>query len=126
MTEKDHRITDIVNRLDSLTLEANALTRELKELRDTNITSTTAAHPRIPVNTDQGSETEPRHRGGRSDVNKLNYFEIGDKVYITNNYRRRQGTQGTVVHVTTNQVTLRDENGKSHTRKYTNVKRLGL
>jgi transcription antitermination factor NusG len=103
MTDKDQRISDIIDKLDSLMLEANDLTRELKEQRK--------------------QEGKKSKRDESSTY--AHGFQKGDKVIITNVYRGRRGTIGIVTHTTKVQVTLLDESGTTHTRKFTNVSKIG-
>jgi hypothetical protein len=107
ITEREQRITDIINRLDSLTLEVNALTQELKTLigRD-------ESRARAYVTTKEDKETNDHN------------FKEGKTVIIRNGYQGLKGTVGTVTHTTKTQVTLLDRSGKSHRRKYTNVNRI--
>jgi ATP-dependent exoDNAse (exonuclease V) alpha subunit len=107
MTSNEKRISEIVDKLQSLTLEANVLANELSELRT------------------QG-DVKPLHSEKRDDDTKKKQihdhgFKKGDKVVITNGYRGKKGTTGTVTHTTKTQVTLRDESRKTYIRKYTNV-----
>lgn len=54
-----------------------------------------------------------------------NEFNIGDRVQITNNYRRQRGLQGTVTHVTQQQVSLRiDGERRVINKKKTNVRKI--
>jgi ATP-dependent exoDNAse (exonuclease V) alpha subunit len=92
------RISDIIDRLNALTLEANALICELRVL------------------------TSPGEPGDRKKDPSVNNFKKGDQVIITNNYRGQRGTTGVITHVTEKQVTLEDGRGKKFTRKFTNVK----
>jgi hypothetical protein len=107
MTERDKRITDIINRLDSLTLEANTLTRELRTL-----ISRDESRARAYVNKEEDKEINDHD------------FKEGQTVIIRNGYQGLRGTIGTVTHTTKAQVTLVDKSGKSHRRKYTNVNRV--
>jgi ATP-dependent exoDNAse (exonuclease V) alpha subunit len=104
MTDREQRISDIINRLESLTLEANGLVQQLQELRK-------------PDN-DPGRKEKDKNESPSND------FKEGEKVIITNNYRGKRGTIGTVTHTTKKQVTLEDDSGKSYIRKYTNVSRI--
>jgi hypothetical protein len=115
MTDKDQRITEIVNRLDSLTLEANALTRELREL--TRHEDDNRAYARSSTK-DERDTTRTRKQS--KNINDHD-FEEGDKVIIKNGYKGGRGTKGTVTHTTKTQVTLKDKTGKLYVRKYTNV-----
>jgi hypothetical protein len=117
MTEKEHHIKDIVNRLDSLTLEANTLTRELLTKDKTQSSTNAPTSKSADIN-------EPKQRQRGDGVTKLNNFEIGDRVHITNKYRGKQGIKGKVTYVSMNQVTLKDDAGKKYVRKYTNVKKI--
>jgi hypothetical protein len=105
----DARITSIIHRLDSLTLEANTLTRELKTLRSNQ------QRAYAPTATARATARNPPTR--------THEFEIGDRVIITNTYQGSRGTKGTVTYITDKQITLIDEKGKRHTRKYTNLRR---
>jgi hypothetical protein len=96
MTSKDQRITDIINKRDSLTLEANTLTQELRNLQE------------------QDSIVEHNHG-----------FKLGDSVVISNGYQGLRGTKGIVTHITTTQVTFQCRTGKTHRRKYTIVRKTG-
>jgi hypothetical protein len=99
MTSKDQRISDIINQLDKLTLEARTLTQELKALQEQANT--------VPT-------TEHEHG-----------FALGDSVVITNGYQGLRGTKGVVTKTTATQVTLQDKTGKTHRRKYTNIRKIG-
>jgi hypothetical protein len=97
MTDKEKRITDILNKLNSLTLESSILANELRALRDEHTGTTSTA--------------------------TTNDFKEGDKVTITNFYKGKKGTKGVVTRVTKKQVTIKDEAGKTHIRKLTNIKK---
>ena len=116
MTDKDDRISEIVNRLDSLTLEANTLTHELRELRRQDRAG--ATHGR------EGNEGDERQQQRNNEPVHAHGFSRGERVVITNLYTGRRGTEGTVTHTTRTQVTLRDGTGRTHVRKYTNVRKL--
>ena len=105
---REERITEIVDRLSSLTLEAQELTQELKDLR-----APPDVNPRTRVpNT---STLHPTHDHG---------FTEGNRVVIRNGYKGARGTQGIVIFTTKQQVTLQDGRGKTHTRKYSNLTRV--
>ncbi len=53
------------------------------------------------------------------------HLKEGDLVVIKNTYLGKKGTQGTVSHITKTQVTLQDRSAVFHTRKFTNVRRVG-
>jgi transcription antitermination factor NusG len=82
---KKHRISEIIKRLDSLPLEANAPTHELRALTQ---------------------------RSDQKEDPNLNKFKKGDQVIITNKYRGQEGRREFVTHTTTKQVTLEDNFGK--------------
>ena len=109
MTEKEQRILEIIDRIESLTSEANSLTQEVRDLRKEE--PTRAAVPRAAVVTKKDKNNTNDHD-----------FEVGDKVTIKNTYLGSKGTKGTVMHITKTQITLTDKSGKIHKRKYTNVK----
>jgi hypothetical protein len=105
MNEQDQRTNNIINQLEALSLETNELLRELRE---------TQPHERRTVaNTTPVQTRTPPHD-----------FAVGDRVVIANNYRRQRNTQGTVVYVTLQQITLIDAQGNRHTRKPTNLRKL--
>jgi hypothetical protein len=106
--DRKQRVSDIVDRLSSLTLEANLLTHELREL------GRTSGDPTHTPNEEEEKKSNPT----------TNDFEKGEKVVITNGYRGNKGTTGTVTHVTRTQVTFKDNSGKKHVRKFTNVTRV--
>ena len=116
MTEKERRISDIVSKLKSLTLEASVLTHELGELRRRN-------------------ESPPHAHGSKGDKVKSEIkkernpfyehdFKEGDRVVITNGYQRKRGTEGRVIHTARTQVTIKDQAGTIHIRKSKNIKRI--
>ena len=109
MRNNERRVQEIADRLEALSLESASLTRELRRL--TRSTQWTA----------DGGE---RNREETRSANNNRPLQVGDRVVITNRYRGRRGTEGTVVRVTSTQVTLRDSSGDEHTRKQTNVQRV--
>ena len=102
--EKSHqdKIKDLVNKLETLTIETRQLTQELKRLQE-NTTNLS-----INTNTQEAADSNP--------------YKIGDRVIITNSYRGKKGTRGSIIATTTSLVTLIDHNGKEYKRKHTNVK----
>lgn len=98
------RIQEIIERLDSLTLEANTLTKELRTL--------TSA---------QEDEDKPEAKQKVYPAGFLHDFRRGDRVKITNTYKGNKGKKGTVTSVTKTQVTLIDSDGETHTRRFSNV-----
>ena len=109
MSKREARISEIINRITALTLETNALATDLKLLTSTNW-----------IKKEEGT-------AGAQPIPKTTYhhgIEINDEVVITNYYKGSSGTRGSVVHTTNQQVTLRDDHGRLHTRKYTNVRKV--
>ena len=96
--DPEKRITNIIARLEELTIETQELIQELRQLH----TPTTNAHSSRP--------------------NFDHIFVLGDKVVITNNYLGKKGTRGIVTTVTAKRVTLTDSTGRKHTRKPSNLR----
>jgi regulator of replication initiation timing len=97
MTDKKKRISDIVNQIESLTLEANILTRELKKLRKQD-KGPTRAH-----GSKESDKDKPRHRQQeknrpRANPTHTHDLQEGDRVVITNGYLSSRGTNRTVFH----------------------------
>jgi hypothetical protein len=111
MTDKEQRISDIVDKLDSLTLEANVLTHELRE-------------PTKPTKDINYTTKRLIKEEEKKIASTTNDFVKGEKVIITNGYKGKKGSTGTVTHTTKTQVTFKDESGKTYVRKFTNVKRI--
>jgi hypothetical protein len=109
MADDEQRITDIVNRIGTLTLEANTLTNELRNLRERNYGTART------VQTETTVPNVPTFEHG---------FEIGDRVAITNRYQGKQGTEGIVTSITRTRITLQDVTGRKHIRKHTNVRNI--
>ena len=116
MTEKERRISDIVNKLKSLTLEANVLTHELGELRRPN-ESPLHAHG------SKGNKVKSVIKKEKNTSYEHDFIE-GDKVVITNGYQKKRGTEGTVIHTSRTQVTIKDQAGTIYVRKSVNLKRI--
>ena len=51
-------------------------------------------------------------------------LQIGDRVIVLNNYQDLQGTEGTVIRLSTTFVTLRTDTGREITRGNHNVRRI--
>ena len=51
-------------------------------------------------------------------------LRIGDRVIVLNNYQDLQGTEGTVIRLSTTFVTLRTDTGREITRGKHNVRRI--
>lgn len=117
MSGDERRITEIIDRLDALTIEASDLTGELRDLRR----RTRAAQREVPARTRTAQREVPRERS----VTTFEHgFEVDDQVVITNLYQGFRGTRGTVTGITSQFVTLRDANGRSYTRKCTNLRKV--
>jgi hypothetical protein len=100
---KQQRMSDIIDELEALSFKTNTLTHELKQLRQ------------------QGTQTRRRGPNGMA---RNHSFKKGDRVVIKNMYLGRKGTEGTVSYTTKTQITLLDDSGKLHTRKFTNIGRV--
>ena len=97
--EKDKRIANIILRLSTLAIETKELTAELQIITESNTTTSTF----IPNETDHS-------------------FQIGESVIITNNYQGKQGTRGTVIHISKKQIKIKDKEGIVHTRLHRNIR----
>ena len=95
----NRRISTIIDRLERLTIEAQDLTQELRQLQ---------SPPAIPQQLPTTNYDHP--------------YKIGDRVVITNSYLGKRGVSGTVTNTTEKRVTLTDDTGRSHTRKPSNIK----
>ena len=111
MTDKERRITELVDKLDALTLEANVVTHQLRELRR-------------PEEIQEPSHGPQRRTAALRKNTNDHDFQSGDKAIITNGYRGKRGVEGVVTSTTKTQVTLKDGSGKLYTRKHTNVNRI--
>ena len=105
----DLRTTEIIERLEVLTLEANTLVKELRQIKRQE--------------QEQEQEQDSNNQTAPPTNPKRNQYKIGDQVTIVNNYRGKKGTNGTVSHTTRTTVTLIDRTGKTYTRRHTNVTR---
>ena len=102
--ERKQQITLLINRLESLTLEANEVTRELQTLNSQ----------------EQGGTRQTGHS-----TNNTPSFEIGDRVIITNRYLGQHGIQGLVLKTTKKRVTFKNETtNRTYTRAHKNVRKL--
>jgi hypothetical protein len=99
MSGESERISEIINRLDAITLETSTLTQELKAIHRHN------------------SRTAHTQAGAAS----VHNYREGDEVVITNKYRDEKGTRGIIIYTTKTQITIIDGEGRQHTRKHTNV-----
>ena len=109
--KKEEQINQIINQLETLSLESVRLTKELKALQAT--TGTTETKKRIPL----------RRNPIQVLFTKDNPYNIGDEVEITNNYRRQKGISGVVTHVSKKQVKFTSPSGQEYTRSFKNVTR---
>lgn len=109
LTADTDRITEIINRLEALTIETTTLTTELRQLHLQ--TGATVSEPigQFPL------RVETFAHG----------ITVGDKVVITNNYKFQRGVIGTAVRVGETTIVLVDSAGREYQRKYTNVRNLG-
>ena len=105
MVRTDKEISDIIDELDSLSIQANALVRRLRRARLAEQGVRSGA---------QAPRTETYPHG----------YEVGDRVVITNRYLGQKNTQGQVTHITAQRVTLVDSSGNRYTRKPSNLRKL--
>ena len=103
MTRKEDRVTEIIDKLQTLSLKTNTLAKELAHLQE-----------------EVRQEKKDKDKNNQEEEPK-NTYTIGDRVTITNTYRGKKGTTGVIMNVTRTRVTLRDDFGKSHTRASLNV-----
>jgi hypothetical protein len=110
-----NRLSEIIQRLERIALETKDLTKELRELqqRDGRSARRTQEPPTPGL-----ARTTIR----TSTQDKLHEFEEGQAVIITNAYGNQQGTRGTIRNTTRTTISLVDETGRLHTRKYTNIR----
>ena len=101
--QEQQQITDIVNKLEVLSLRTSTLIRKLRQLQQ----------KRGHTNQAKPHNTEHNHD-----------LKEGERVVIKNTYLGKKGTEGTISYTTKAQVTLQDESGTFHTRKFTNVERV--
>ena len=106
----DKEIAAITRQIDTLVLDFNRQTNELKQRLD-KLKSDKRNKEVIDTGNDKG-EVE------RTEL------QLGDTVEITNNYLYKKGTVGVIVKLTKSRVTLRDTNNTLHTRSRNNVQRL--
>jgi hypothetical protein len=111
-----NRLTEIIQRLELISLETKSLTRELRELQQRDERDARRAN---------GRATQDTTRSARApDRSVLHSFETGQPVEITNAYGYLQGTRGIVTHATRTKINIVDSTGRTHTRKYNNVRLL--
>jgi chromosome segregation ATPase len=110
-----NRLSEIIQRLEHISLETTELTKELKELqqrdeRDARRANTLSAQHRA-IRTTQAPKRSELHN-----------FKQGQAVEITNDYGDLKGTRGVITNATRTRVTIIDNAGRSHTRKFNNIK----
>jgi hypothetical protein len=129
MTDKERLITDIINRLEILTLQTNILSRELRELREQDrrpartrrVFDGPAAPSTQHGTTRHAYQTKPV-QSARTPTYEHD-FQPGDRVIVTNGTKR--GLEGRVFQVVAGQqVTFRDQTGYTFVRKHTNLRKL--
>ncbi len=101
--QEQQQITDIVTELEILSLRTSTLICELRQLRQK-----------------RGHTDRTKSRNTEHDHD----LKEGERVVIKNTYLGKKGTEGTISYTTKAQVTLQDESGTFHTRKFTNVERV--
>ena len=106
--KKQVQINQIINQLETLSLETVRLTEELKALQGT--TGTTKRKKGNPL-------CNPIQVLFTND----NPYNIGDEVEITNSYRGQKGISGIVTHVSKKQVKLTSPAGQEYSRAFKNV-----
>ena len=111
--QKDN-ITDIVDRLEALTLQTNALVAELRAARLQELRENNARSQQWGPEVTPPRRTPTFHHG----------YEEGDRAIITNRYLGQRNTEGTVTHVTEQRVTIVDSTGNTYTRKPSNLRKL--
>jgi hypothetical protein len=102
---QEEKINQIVNQLETLSLESVRLTKELKALQATK-------KDRIPTR---------RANPIQVIFTNNNPYNIGDEVEITNNYRRQKGIIGVVTHASKKQVKFTSASGQEYSRAFKNV-----
>jgi hypothetical protein len=151
MADRERLITDIINRLEILTLKTNILSRELRELREQDrrpartrrvfdgpapSTHGTTRHSyrMKPVQSARTPTYEhdfqpgDRHSYRMKPVQSARTptyehdFQPGDRVIVTNGTKR--GLEGRVFQVARQQVTFRDQTGYTFVRKHRNLRKL--
>lgn len=114
----DTEIAAITQQIDSLVIDFNRKTAELKQ-RLEQLKSDKSKKTSI----DTGIDTS--NKGiDKDDSDSERELRLGDTVEITNNYLYKRGTKGVVVKITKARVTLRDTNNILHSRSHNNVRRI--
>ena len=103
-------INQIINQMETLSLESVRLTQELKALQDTIGTTT------------KKKKSNPLRNPIQVLFTKNNPYNIGDGVVITNSHRRQKGISGVVTHVSKKQVKFTSPYGQEYSRAFKNVR----
>jgi len=106
---KEEKINQIIDQLETLSLESVRLTKELKALQVTT------------SNTKKKAKVTTRANPIQVKYSRDNPYNIGDEVEITNNYRRQKGITGVITHVSRKQVKLTSVSGQEYSRAFKNV-----
>jgi hypothetical protein len=108
----EDNISSIIDRLEVLSLQTNALVLELRAARLREQGSDARAQ-RAPPATPPRQPATFRHG-----------YAVGDRAIITNRYLGQRNTEGRVTYVTEQRVTIVDGSGNLYTRKPSNLRRL--
>ena len=106
---QEEKINQIVDQLETLSLESVRLTKELKALQVT------------AGNTKKKNKVTPRANPIQVKYSRDNPYNIGDEVEITNSYRRQKGITGVITHVSRKQVKFTSALGQEYSRAFKNV-----
>ena len=113
----DKEIAAITQQIDSLVIDFNRKTAELKQRLE-------------QLKSDKSKKSTDKGIGisgisiDNNDSDSDRELRLGDTVEITNNYLYKRGTKGVVVKITKARVTLRDTNNILHSRSHNNVRRI--
>lgn len=132
-------IAEIVEELEDLSIRSNELIAELRraqqqedEAIEVNAQDSRGARDATPArqatvrggatrNPGQGSPLFLRHTKPPVTTTE---FKLGDRAIIANSYLGLKGTKGEITHITPNRITIRDDLGRLHARKPSNLRRL--
>ena len=113
----DTEIAAITQQIDSLVIDFNRKTTELKQRLEQ------LKSDKTKISIDTGIDIG--NKGiDNNDSDSDRELRLGDTVEITNNYLYKRGTKGVVVKITKARVTLRDTNNTLHSRSHNNVRRI--
>ena len=113
----DKEIAAITQQIDSLVIDFNRKTAELKQRLE-------------QLKSDKSKKSTDKGIGisgisiDNNDSDSDRELRLGDTVEITNNYLYKRGTKGVVVKITKARVTLCDTNNILHSRSHNNVRRI--